>query len=326
MIAVLAVVTIVGLLIAASFYWLHDSGLEREKGLPYGEAIMIETTTGDRAVHQGDTFPYLVEVLYDPDQVAEIDKANLGKSVHLEPFEIRGMKEREFTLPDSGTRVYQRKYELQLLEGKTDTVYKFPTLTVRYRLQDDSGFLNKPITPKTVFIASRLPANTGSLELRPLKGKIQVLSQEYLTWILWVLGGLLAILGIVDLVWRVLPQWKGMRKEARTAEGIDTLSAAYRALHRNIAGGIEAKTLLHQMDHMLRIVLAHKNQIDWLDGADLEEVPSGIRPTVISLFERCQKAYQTTAAEPIDQKEALAQLEEILNFYFNRREVEAWKS
>ena len=109
-------------------------------------------------------------------------------------------------------------------------------------------------------------------------------------------------------------------------EGVDVLSEAYRALHGNIANGTESKSLLHQVDHILRVVLAHKDQVDWLDGANLDRVPSDIRPTVISLFERCQKAYTPEALEQRDKEEALTQLEDILNFYFGKREVEAWRS
>lgn len=232
--AVLAIVAAAGILVASSFFWLHHLALEPEKGLPEGEAIMVKTRIENLGVHKGDAFPYFVEVWYNPDQVSEIDKANLGKSVHLEPFEIRDMKEREFDIPDSGIRVYQREYEIQLIDGKVDTVYKFPTLTVRYRLKDASGFLNKPVTPQTIFVSSRLPSNVTGLELMPLKGKIQVMSQQYLTWILLILGGFLALLGVVDLAWRAIPQWKETRKEKRTAEGVDVLSGAYRALHGNI--------------------------------------------------------------------------------------------
>jgi hypothetical protein len=325
-VAALALVAAAGILIASSFFWLRDMALDQEKGLPEGEALMVRTRVENVGVRKGDAFFYVVEVWYDPEQVSEIDKPNLGKSVHLEPFEIRDTKEKEFDVPDSGTRVYQRKYEIQLLEGKVDSLYKFPTLTVRYRLKDGSGFLNKPMTPQTVYVSSRLPSNVSGLQLKPLKGKIQVMSQEYLTWILLIVGGFLALLGIIDLSWRALPQWKGARIERRAEEGVDVLSEAYRALHANIAHGVEVKLLLHQIDHILRILLAHKDHVDWLDGANLDRVASDIRPTVVSLLEKCQKAYIPEPVDPREKEEALTLLENILEFYFSKREVEAWKS
>lgn len=89
--------------------------------------------------------------------------------------------------------------------------------------------------------------------------------------------------------------------------------------------GIESKPLLHQVDHILRVVLAHKDEIDWLDGANLDRVTSDIRPTVVSLMERCQRAYTPEAVAQSDKEEAVAQLEEILNFYFGKKQVEAWR-
>ena len=325
-VAAAAVAAAAGIIIASSFFWLHGLALEQERGLSAGEAIAVKTRMGNFGVRKGDAFPYFVEVWYNPDQVAEIDKANLGKSVHLEPFEIRDTKEREFDLSASGTKVYQREYQLQLLNGRADTVYKFPTLTVRYRPKNSSGFMNLPVTPQTIFVASRLPANISGAELRPLKGKIRVMSQEYFTWILLILGGFLALLGVVDLSWRAIPQWKEGRERKKTGEGINVLSEAYRTLHANITRGVELKLLLHQIDHILRIVLAHKDHVDWLAGDGLDQVASDIRPTVVSLLEKCQQAYRPEPADPRDKEGALTQLEDVLRFYFSKGEVEAWRS
>ena len=89
---------------------------------------------------------------------------------------------------------------------------------------------------------------------------------------------------------------------------------------------VEPNRLLHQMDHILRLVLAQKEKTDWLEEPNLDLLSSGIREPAVSLFEKCQKAYGT---EVVEQKEvveeALGQLEEILKFYF-AEEVEAWRS
>ena len=325
-VAAAALAAAAGIIIASSFFWLHGLALEQERGLSAGEAIAVKTRIETFGVRKGDAFPYFVEVWYNPDQVSEIDKANLGKSVHLEPFEIRDTKEREFDLSDRGTKVYQREYQIQLLNGGSDTVYKFPTLTVRYRLKDSSGFLNLPVKPQTIFVSSRLPSNVSGIELRPLKGKIRVLSQEYLTWILLILGGFLALLGVIDLSWRAIPQWREARERRKVGKGINVLSDAYRTLQANITKGVELKLLLHQIDHILRIVLAYKYHVDWLDGDGLDQVASDIRPTVVSLLEKCQKAYMPEPADPRDKEGALTQLEDILRFHFSKQEVEGWRS
>jgi hypothetical protein len=322
--AVLVMAAAAGLLVGSSLFWFRD--FAPEKGLREAEDVAVKTRVGQFGVHKGDAFFYVVEVWYDPNRVAEIDRSNLGKSVHLEPFEVRDTKESEFDLPDSGNRVYRREYRIQLLDGKVDYMYKFPTLTLRYRLKDSSGFLNKPVTPEAVYVSSRLPSNVSGLQLRPLKGKIQVASDQYFTWILFAAGGLLALLAVIDLAWRAVPQWKQGRRERRTVEGLEILSEAYRALHANFSNGVEPKSLLHQVDHILRVALARKGSLDWLDGADVNDVASDIKPAVASLFEKCEKAYTRESVDQNDKEEAVAQLEHILKFYFGRKEVEAWRN
>lgn len=317
--------------VASAFFLLspslspHDLVLEKEEGLPEGEAILVKTKVERFGVHKGDAFPYFVEVWYNPDQVSEIDRTSLDKGVNLEPFEVRDTREREFNL-DSRTRVYRREYEIQLIDGEVDVLYEFPTIVVRYRPKDSEGLFEKTVVPESIFVASRLPPDVGGLELRPLKGKIEDVSQKRLPWILWILGGFLAALGVADLAWRAIPQWKEMAKQRRKVEGGDVLSEAYRSLHENLAMGVEPKPLFHQMDHILRIVLARKEKTDWLEEPNLDIVSPGIRPSVISLFEKCQKAYRPEVVEQKYIEETLRQLEEILSFYFGEGEVETWRS
>lgn len=330
-ILILAVLTVLAAAASAAFllspFFLspHNFVFQKNKGLPEETAILVKTKVEDFGVHKGDTLPYFVEIWYNSDQVSEIDKTSLDKSVNLKPFEVRDTKEREFNL-DGRTRVYQKEYEIQLIDGKVDHVYKFPTIVVRYRLKDSQGLLEKTVSPEPIFVAPRLPPDIKGVELRPIKGKIQDVNQKHLPWILWALGGFLALLGVTDLAWRAIPQWKEMAKQSRTAEGADVLSKAYRALYENIAKGIEPKPLLHQMDHILRIVLARKEKADWLDEPNLDRVSSGMRQSMISFLDKCQKAYRPEVIEQKDLEEALRQIEEILSFYFGKREVEAWRS
>ena len=53
-------------------------------------------------------------------------------------------------------------------------------------------------------------------------------------------------------------------------------------------------------------------------------VPDGIRPSVVSLFDRCQKAYGVEEIPPKEVSEALEELDKVLNYYFTG-EMEAWR-
>jgi hypothetical protein len=299
--------------------------------LPEGQVILANAGPELQSVQKGDAFLYLVEVLYNPGQVFEIDRSSLDTNVNLKPFEIRDIKETEFDL-DPGTRVYQRQYEIQLISGEVEYLYEFPTIVVRYKLKDTEGFAETSVVPEPIYVASRLPADVSNIisnlelgydPLMPLKGEIEDASQNRLPWILWALGGFLAALTVADLTLRVIPQWKEKAKQTREIGGV--LYQAYRSLHRNVAMGAKPRSLLHQMDHILRLVLTQKEKVGWLDEPNLGLLPFEVRDSIILLFEKCQKAYGTEDIKQKEVEEALRQLEEILEFYF-AEEVEAWKS
>ena len=313
----------------------HDLAVGKVKyeTLPKEQAILVKTRAERFGVQKGDVFLYLVEVLYDPGQVSHIDRASLDKNVNLEPFEIRGVKETESDL-DPTTCLYQRQYEVQLINGDVEHLYEFPTLVVRYGLKDVQGFADEAVVPEPIYVASRLPGNVSNLidnlelgygPLRPLRGEIEDVSQNRLPWMLWVLGGCLAAVTVADLGFRVIPQRRDKAKPTVKIETGDVLYQAYRSLHGNVAMGAEPKALLHQMDHMLRIVLARKEKADWLEEPDFDKVSPRIRATVVSLSEKCQKAYRPEVVQQTEVEEALTQLGEILEFYL-AQEVEAWKS
>jgi hypothetical protein len=144
-------------------------------------------------------------------------------------------------------------------------------------------------------------------------------------WILWVLGGFLVVIAVSDLTLRVIPKWKEKAEQAEKAEMDDILYQAYHSLRKRVAMGDEPKVLLHQIDHMLRVVLSQRENMDWLEEPNPDSVSSEIRPLVVSLFERCQKAYVTEDTKQEEIEEALIQLEDILKFYLAEK-VEVWKS
>jgi hypothetical protein len=323
--------------VAVILFMTSQNGLSVGKAkveqLPEGHAILGNAWPELQSVQKGDAFLYIIEVLYNPDQISEIDRDSLDDNVNLRPFEIRETKETEFNL-DSGTRVYQRQYEIQLISGETEYLYEFPTIVVRYKLKGTDGFADASVVPEPIYVASRLPADVSNLvsdlelgydPLRPLEGEVEDAGLNRLPWIFWSLGGLLAVLAVADLTWRVIPQWKEKGKQARKTKMSDILYQAYRSLSENVEMGAKPKSSLHQMDHILRVVLAQKEKVGWLEEPNLDLVASGIKPSVISLFEKCQKAHGTEDIEQNEVEEALRQLGEILEFYF-AEEVEAWKS
>ena len=327
--AVLVAIVSAAFLLTSSPFWSRDLTLEKQQGLPKGTTILAKARSGDLGPHKGDAFPYIVEVWYDPAQVSGIDRDALDKGVDLKPFEIRGIKEKEFTL-DARTRVYQREYEIQLIVGEVGHLYEFPTMVIRYGLVGSGGLANTTVSPEPVFVAPRLPAEVPDVEfgygpLRPIAREVEGAS-PLLPTILWVLGGGLAILGAVDLARRAIPQWTQATKQRRQVEGVDLICAAYRTLSENVATAAEPKRVLHQTDHVLRMVLAQKEKTGWLEELNPDMVSPEIREAVVSLLEKCQKAYSPEVAAPGEGEDALRLLEEILGFYFGQAELEAWRT
>lgn len=298
------------------------------QGLAQGEAILAKTWAGELGVHKGDVFAYFVEIWYDPAVVTEIDKASLDKEVNLNPFEIRDIQENSFRL-EPRTRVYQRAYEIQLVSGEADHLYEFPTALIRYGLKGSTGLSNTSVTPEPVFVSSRVPPEIPDLQfgygpLRPIAGKISGAISR-LPWILWALGGCLAVLGAADLTRRALSGWSNSKGQRNSVGEGGLVGEAYRSLSENTATGSEPKLLLHQMDRILRLVLAQKEQMSWLEELDGDQVSPGIQELVVALLETCRKAYGPDALQPNDVENARQQLDQILRFYFGALEVETWR-
>ncbi len=320
----LAAIIAAGIWASPSFLSLRQVSFEKEKGTSENKPVAVRTTVDGFGVRKGDAFPYRVEVQYDLELVSEIDKTSLDKSINFKPFEVRGATEHEYDL-GSRTRVYERGYQIQLIDGKINALYKFPTILVRYKLKESGVYEEKTMTPDPVFVASRLPSDAGGLDLRPIQGGIEDAGRNNLHWILISLGGFLVVLALADLGWRAIPQWREAARERRKAEGVDVLSEAYRSLNATVAQDAEPGRLLHQVDHILRVVLARKENVGWLDEPDFDRVAPGIRTEVLSLFSTCQEAGGNRCPGQQQAREAVGQLEQILRFYCGEGELRAWK-
>ena len=327
LVALAAIVGIALLAVVAVSFVLHPGPIEFQNanGLGEGQIILAQAGTSAVGIGKGDAFPFLLEVQYDTTQIAGIDRASLDKSVNLKPFEIRGYKEAEFSV-DTHTRVYRREYELQLIDGKLDQAYQLPTIVVRYQLKNSDGFAEKAVVPDPILVASRLPTDVSNLQLRPITDKVEDPSKVRLIWVLWIFGGLMIVGGVADLVWRIKPQWREEGKKQRRSESDNIYFQSYRALYQNVAVKKEPKTLLHQMDHILRLILAQKEKMDWLEEPDIKKVSAEIQPVVAALFAKFQQSYGADAIHVEDVDQSVKQLDEVFQFYFGVGEVEAWRN
>jgi hypothetical protein len=320
----LAAIVAAGVWALPSFLSLRQVTFEKERLTNEAKPIAVRTRVDGFGVRKGDPISYQVEVQYHIESVSEIDKTSLDKSISFKPFEVRSVAEREYDL-DPQTRTYTRDYLIQLIDGKTDMLYEFPTLLIRYKLKESGVYEEKTTIPAPVFIASRLPSDVGSLDLKPIQAGIEDAGRSNLHWILFALGGFLVIVALVDLAWRAVPQWRTAAREKRRSEGVDVLSEAYRSLRAAIEQGAEPGRLLYQVDHILRVVLARKENTGWTDEPDFDRVSPGIKAEVLSLYSTCQ---ETGGNQPPGQQkaqEAARQIETILRFYCGEGALRAWK-
>ena len=136
----------------------------------------------------------------------------------------------------------------------------------------------------------------------------------------------MAVVGLADLTRQALSGWTNSGgQQSREGRG-GIVSEAVRSLSENTATGTEPKLLLHQMDRLLRLVLAQEEKIGWLQELDADAVSPDIREAVTALLETCRKAYSPDAMEPGDVERARYRLDQILGFYFGEAEVEAWRN
>ncbi len=308
-------------------------GKAKVEQLPEGQVILCNAWPEAKSVQKGDAFMYTIQVLYDTSVISGVDRDSLDSAVNLEPFEVRNTYETEFNV-GSGARVYQRQYEIQFIVGNTSTTYSFPSIVVRYKLKGSEGYAETNVVPESVYVAPRIPASdvgsmaaeikAGNSLFRPPEGTVEDTNQNRLPWILVVLGCVLAAVAVADVTLRVIPQWKEKARQAKMGQMSETLRQAYRSLMDNIAAGASPRAILHQIDHIVRLVLAPKEKTGWLEEPAIETVPEEIRPSVVSLFDKSRRAYGTGDVKQGEVEEALKQLEDVFGFYY-AGEAEAWK-
>ncbi len=331
--AAICIIVFIALVVFFSIYSQNRSGdiaFENDLALSEENAIQGKTRVEDLGVQKGDLFSYYLEVWYDSRKVAELDQATLEKSIHFDPFEIKNINVQEYNLGNH-VRLYQREYILQLVTGKAGQLYEFPEMVIRYQPKGSDGLLPMSVSPEPVFVASRLGAEVRDLTfgygpLRPIAAKILEVGKT-IPWIFWGLGGSLVALGLVDLRrgQKAIPQRSTPNKERKSPEHLGEAYRAYRSLIENIAMAGEPKRLLHQMDHVLRVLLAQQEKIDWLTELNPETLPGEIRKPTAFLIELCRRAYSSKDVDVRDIEGGLRQLEEIFAFYFGQEEMAAWR-
>lgn len=303
----------------------------RAEPLPEGKNILASAWPEKQGVQKGDAFYYVVEVVYDTSFVSGIDKETLDENVNLNPFEIKDITERTFRL-DSQTKVYQRLYLVQFVSGNVERIYDFPSLVVKYKLKSANGYAETPAVPESVYVAPRLPSsgaviisglNAGTYSLQPLDGNIKKIGVNTVSWILWIVGGLLLILLVVNLITRVIPQWKEDERQQRSKHMSEFLRKAYGSLLDNVASCTKPASLFHQIDYILRVILSPENKIGLLQELDLEQVPCEIKSTVTSLFEKCAKSYENADITQQEVEEAVKMLEDVMKYYY-AEDMEEW--
>lgn len=301
---------------------------ENELSLPDGKILQARTQAINLGIQKGDLFSYVLEVWYDKEKVSEIDKVNLDLSVNLNPFEIRDIKEQELLLNDD-IKLFRREYTLQLITGKTGQIYEFPEITIRYKPKSADGLLTTTFSPESVFISSRLTTEVRELEfgygpLRPIAPEIIEINRS-LPWVFFSIGGLLAVVAVFELTQQATPRSNNTNKVRRSPLHEGVVFESYQALIENKAIPVEPRNLLHQMNKILRVVLAQKEKVDWLSELDYEKIPSEIRATSILLLKNCQKAIHSKEGEPLDVEDCLRLLDEVLEFYFGQEELATWR-
>ncbi len=321
--ALLAIV-VVAVVVVPPLVSSSSATFETDPGLPPDKPVSVKTIVDGFGVRKGDVLSYEIQVQYNPELVAEVDKTSVDKSVNWKPFEVRSTTEQEYDL-NARTRVWVRRYQIQLVDGRVNNLYQFPTLVLRFKSKESGAFEEKSTSPAPVFVAARLPADPGALEVKPIQARLQNAGREHLAVALAALGGFLALISVVELGWKAIPQWREASRQRRTAEGIDLLSQAYSALRANAERGIDAQHLRHQIHHILKVVLARKEHIGWSDEPDFERVAPGVRADVSSLFETCTCPPAGPGALEMNVNDALAQLDRILKYYCGEGELRAWR-
>jgi hypothetical protein len=321
---VLAVAVVaVAVLLGAAYFWPGERVALLQERLSPSQTILTDTRADRMAVNLGDAFWYYVEVWYNPNRVAQIDRTSLDQQVNLQPFEVRSTSERDYSV-SPGTRVYEKGYQLQFISGNLNQLYTFPAIAVRYHSQDGADLTDQTVVPQGVFVAARMPAEPDSFAFRPVASTVLDVPQARRPWIFWALGGILLALGLVNLALRHGETWPMAHSGERRAADPGVLAEAYRTLNENVRRGADPALVLHQVDHIVRLLLARQEQVDWLAEPGSGSAPASQMPAVAALLVKCERAYADEPIEPAEAAAAVADLKQILAGYFGREEVAAW--
>jgi hypothetical protein len=314
-----------------------QDGMQLDKAkiakLTAGQAITIDTEAEDFGVQLGDAFSYFVDVIYNPEMVDEVDIDSLIQVVNLDPFEIREIRQSEIKL-DANTRMYRIAYTLQFIDDDTDEVYEFPSIVVRYIPAGEDGYMEFPATPEPIYVLSRMPDNLSDIfvisgsdfdlgygMLRPLSGDVISIDTNRTPWIVMAIGIFFIIGAVADYTLRILPQ-KRQEKDNLKSEKNKFVADAYALIHKNIDNGSPAEYILYRMDHLIRLVLSQKENLDPLEDFNYDLIPPEIRNEVISLFENTQRAVDKCTEQQLVE-ESMAYIDKILRHYF-KEEVDSW--
>jgi hypothetical protein len=310
-------------------------GKAKVDDLPEGQAITVDTKAENFGILRGDLFYYYVDVIYNPQLVAEIDKDNLLLVINLEPFEIRDTVTKDIKLA-SDKRLLRIQYQLQLIDGETNKIYEFPSIVVRYRPANTEGYMEYPAQAEPVYITSRLPddiqnilqlmkidLDLGYSMLRPVNGEVISTEQSRLPYIFIIAGVFLAVGVMSDYFLRIVPQ-RRKEKEKSISEKNTLISNACASLYRNIKDGAAIEDILYQADHIVRLVLFQKENLDWLEDLRNQTISPGIKDTVFSFFRNTQNPVEECQSEK-HIAETLEYMDKILKFYYPE-EAEGWKN
>lgn len=309
LIRILGIFLVAASLVGFLFYLLSTPILilEKEK-IEQDKLIWVEIESKD-SVYLGDVTSYKIRILYRFRQI-KIDRAGLGQ-INFEPFEVRDWGEREIFL-DSKTKVYQREYQIQLIEGKTNQLYNFTSFTLRYRTKGSQDWQEMEVELKPIFISARLPEDLDNLELKPVEGEIRDINIQMVSWLffgggtLCILGGLLGLKMIFK------------RKKKPIIKHRHYLLKICDNLMERLELGEDPQLICHQTFQVLMVSLARKEEIDWLK-LELPKLPKKIEKKAKGLFEKCQRGYGPEPLEKEEVKEMISDLQEIVNFWLKRR-------
>ncbi len=323
---ILAACAIVALLASLAYIFVFRPGpvlYRQAQGLARDQMIAARAYAGTFSVRKGDAFPFVLQVLYDSTQIGGIDRATLDQAVNLKPFEVRAFRDTEYDL-DERTRVLQRQFDLQLIDGKVGQTYQPATIVVRYQLRQANSLGEKAVVPDPILVAARLPDKIDNLELRPISDMVEDASRDRFVWVLFALGGVMVAGGAADLAWRATRPFRN-RQAPPAVQGGHILAQAYRALYQRSSAEPPA-FVLHRIYHLLWLVLNEKQDCGWRQEPSLDRVPADIAPVVASVLATCERGYGQGEIGREDVEKTIHELDQVLRFYFGAGEVEAWKN